>query len=164
MHVLLTAIRRLSGLVNTLTEGALMLCAVGMVAVISLQVFCRYVLNDSLFWSEELGRMLLVWLTFLGACVAYKRGAHIGVDILTERLSGHPRRAAHILAHLVALAFFAVLITSGMRVLDFMQYQQTAALGITKQIPFSVVPLSGAVLFLHGVAFVLEDLFGGGKA
>ena len=40
-----------------------------------LQVFFRYVLNASLSWSEELTRLLFVWLTFLGFGLAAQRGA-----------------------------------------------------------------------------------------
>ena len=33
------------------------------------QVFARYVLNSPLLWSEELARLLLVWVVFLGGAV-----------------------------------------------------------------------------------------------
>ena len=59
-----------SDALNRGAERLLTVISLTMALVILLQVFCRYALNHSLFWSEELGRMLLVWLTFIGASVA----------------------------------------------------------------------------------------------
>jgi len=54
---------------------------IGVITVlVSVQVFARYVLNNTPPWSEELCRYLFVWASFLGACVATERAAHLGVD------------------------------------------------------------------------------------
>src|SRR6185295_14528954 len=58
-----------------------------MTVLVTIQVFARYVLNDTPPWSEELCRYLFVWASFLGACLAMRRAAHLGVDSLVARLS-----------------------------------------------------------------------------
>ncbi len=65
-----------------------------MAIVVAVQVFFRYVLNQSLFWSEELARFLLVWLTFFGASVAYYRQANPGIDFLYSRMSPSIRKTS----------------------------------------------------------------------
>jgi len=47
-----------------------------------LQNISRFVLRDSLSWSEELARYLMVWATFIGASIGVKRGSHVGVEAL----------------------------------------------------------------------------------
>ena len=69
-------IDRFSRRTNTVIEQSLLGLGILMIGVVAAQVFFRYVLNHSLFWSEELARYILVWLTFLGASVAYRRGVH----------------------------------------------------------------------------------------
>lgn len=64
-----------------------------MVVTMLLQVFCRYVLNASLSWSEELTRLLFVWLTFLGFGLAAQRNALPVIFVLGERVS-NPKAAA----------------------------------------------------------------------
>ena len=128
-----------------------------MAAVIALQVFFRYGLNDSLFWSEELGRILLVWLTFIGASVAYRRGAHIGVDAITSRLPGRAQRVAVLAGHVVCLCFFAVMAVFGWRYMQLVAFQTTAALGWPVRWAVAAVPLSGAVMTLHALAFLAGD-------
>ena len=43
-------------------------------------VFFRYVLSNSLSWTDEAAGFLLVWVTFLGAITALERGKHINFD------------------------------------------------------------------------------------
>lgn len=126
----------------------------GMAGVIAVQVFFRYALNDSLFWSEELGRMLLVWLTFLGAATAYRRGAHIGVDALVSRLPTAARRTARVLAVLASLVFFAAMAVYGWRYMQLVAMQTTPALGWSMRVPVAAVPVSGAIMCLHALALL----------
>ncbi len=150
---------RTSDLVNTVAEWSLGILGFSMAAVIGLQVFFRYALNDSLFWSEELGRLILVWLTFLGASVAYKRGAHIGVDALVNALPPAGKRIASIAATCTGLFLFSILAWKGFEFLGFIKFQQTTSLGVSKQVPFLMVPVGGAVMLLHGIAFLAKDIF-----
>jgi TRAP-type C4-dicarboxylate transport system permease small subunit len=110
------------------------------------------VLNDSLFWSEELGRILLVWLTFLGATVAYRRGAHLGVDSLVHRLPPRARAGAGAAAHLVCLALFAAMAVYGFGYVRLLAGQSTPALGWPAGLGAGAVPLAGAVLCVHALA------------
>lgn len=71
-----------------------------------LQVFCRYVLNASLSWSEELTRLLFVWLTFVGFGVAVERDALPTIFVLGDRVAN--RKAAAALNALRDAASFAV--------------------------------------------------------
>ncbi len=60
-----------------------MLCVIAlalMSAVIVAQVFCRYVLNSSLSWSEELARYLFIWMIYIGISYGVKLDKHICVD------------------------------------------------------------------------------------
>ena len=59
-----------------------------MVGATFLQVIFRYFFNHPLFWSEELSRYCFVWIVFVGAAIAVKHGAHIGVDYFVKHLLG----------------------------------------------------------------------------
>ena len=71
-------------------KGAIALCLAAMVVLVFTNVVLRYLFNSGIATSEELSRWLLVWLTFLGAIVAMREHAHLGVDSLIRRC----RRAA----------------------------------------------------------------------
>ena len=70
--------------------------------VVFLQFFTRYVLNNSLGWTEEIARYLLIGVTFIGAVMAVRKTVHIAVEILYRWLSRPLRRAAQTLIDVVA--------------------------------------------------------------
>ena len=78
-------IRQISDFLNKITEIVVMFLMSAISVIIFVQVICRYVFNHSLYWSEEVGRYLLIWITFLGASVGVKRYSHIGIDFLYNK-------------------------------------------------------------------------------
>ncbi len=135
-----------------------------MTSIVIVQVFCRYVLNHSLFWSEEIARYLLVWLTFLGASVAYYRGMHPSINLFQHRFSHYLKSRLRFIVHILSLAFFAVMIWYGTEFAYFVRSQTTPALSLPKWFVFAVIPLSGTLLALHAIGFLLRDLRSGGDS
>ncbi|WP_416208223.1 TRAP transporter small permease [Halomonas sp.] len=66
-----------------------------MIVSTTLQIVFR-VFFDALAWSEEVSRYMLVWSTFLGATLAYKRSMHISVTFVRESFSQRVRKALRI--------------------------------------------------------------------
>ena len=53
-----------------------------MIVIVFIQVIARYIMHDSLSWSEEIARYLLVWTIFLSAGYVLGQGAHIFLDVV----------------------------------------------------------------------------------
>lgn len=71
------------------------ICATLLVAtagIAVLQVFYRYILNNSLYWPEEAARWAFVWTVFLGMALGIARHGHIAIDIVTRKLDGRMSR------------------------------------------------------------------------
>lgn len=91
--------------------------------VVFLQFFTRYVLNDSMAWTEEIARYLLIWVTFIGAATAMRRGTHIGVEAVLHFI---PARAATVLRFaidIITVGFVALLCWFSITVAERMQIQ-----------------------------------------
>ncbi len=155
------AVRGVSDGAGRLTEGLLFLVTGAVVLLIGAQVVFRYALNHSIFWAEEVGRILLVWITFLGASAAFKRKAHMGVDLFVQRLSPSTRKFCRCCVLLAASSFFAVLVVYGWLYCGFVSSQKTPALGIPMGIPFAVLPVSGLLFLLHACDQLVDELAGG---
>jgi TRAP-type C4-dicarboxylate transport system permease small subunit len=138
-------------------EYLLFILGISLTGVVAAQVFYRYVLNHSLFWSEELARYLLVWLSFLGASAAYYRKVHPGVDLLYRQLPASLRKICRLCVHLVSLLLFGTMIIYGVKFAYFVRMQISPALYLPKWIIFSIIPISGTILLIHGLAFMLND-------
>ena len=77
--------------------------------VVFLQFFTRYVLNDSLGWTEEIARFLLIVVTFLGGVMVVRRQTHIAVELLYRYLPRPLRRALQTTIDVGSTIFFAAL-------------------------------------------------------
>jgi TRAP-type transport system small permease protein len=74
------------GYVNRAFEILIFVLFLLIVIVGGMQVFNRFVLNQSLSWSEEFMVYAHIWIIFLAIPVAYNRGSHIGMNIIAKRL------------------------------------------------------------------------------
>ena len=78
-------------------------CLFVMLVCIILQVIFRY-LDIGISWTEEVARLAMSYLTFIGAAACFFLGNHIAVDLLLERLSKPVRRVITIVTSLVSLS------------------------------------------------------------
>ena len=83
--------------IDRVVEGVVVLLFATMVLVGGIQVFNRFVLGSPLAWSEEVQKYAHIWLIFLAIPICYRRGRHIGMEIITARLP-RPARIAMALA------------------------------------------------------------------
>ncbi|WP_421682758.1 TRAP transporter small permease [Stutzerimonas urumqiensis] len=104
---------------KTLVEGYFRLlkllvvaCMAVMVAMVFGNVVLRYAFNSGISVSEELSRWCFVWMVFLGALIALREHAHLGLDTLVRRLPPIGRRLCLVIGHLLML-FVCWLITTG---------------------------------------------------
>jgi TRAP-type C4-dicarboxylate transport system permease small subunit len=85
-------LNRIVDLYFKLLEALLVVCLGAMVLMVLGNVILRYGFNSGITASEELSRFLFVWLTFVGAVVGLREGAHLGVDTLVRKLPVLGRR------------------------------------------------------------------------
>ena len=79
------------------------ICLALMVVMVFGNVVLRYAFNSGITVSEELSRWLFVWLTFVGAVVALRNHAHLGMDSVVTRLPPTGKKVAFILSNLLML-------------------------------------------------------------
>jgi TRAP-type C4-dicarboxylate transport system permease small subunit len=86
-----------------------------MTLIVFLQVIYRYILTEPLHWSEEMARYLFVWLSLLGATLAFQRRGHFGFEILVQRFSPRNRRVLGVVIHLLTGFLLSILLVQGIR-------------------------------------------------
>ena len=74
--------------------------------IVFLQFFTRYVLNDSLGWTEEVARYVLILVGFTGSIVCVRKGSHIFLEFLYRYLSPAVAKAMAISVELINLVFY----------------------------------------------------------
>jgi TRAP-type C4-dicarboxylate transport system permease small subunit len=161
-HPVTRALVSSSDIINRLTEYFIAAMMAAMTVVISLQIYTRYVMNDSLTWTEEVARYLMVWICFLGSAMALKYGEHISVGFIQERFPPRVRRAVGLTIGLVVIAFFAVGTWEGLLMTLQVREQQAPATWISMAWAYSCIPIGCFLMLFHTVVSLLQ--FGGGPA
>ncbi len=126
-----------------------------MVVLVFGNVVLRYGFNSGITTSEELSRWLFVWLTFLGAIVAMKDGAHLGSDALVSRLPRRGKQALFVVAQLLML-FVCGLLFRGAYDLVRINWDATSAV---MQVSMAWFYAPGLVLAVLGACVLLDNLW-----
>ena len=85
MRQLLTQLAKINAALCGAARNLAGMLLIAMVAIVILQIFFRYVLNDSLSWTEEVSKTMMVWTAFLVAPWAYRVGANVRIEIFVEQ-------------------------------------------------------------------------------
>jgi TRAP-type C4-dicarboxylate transport system permease small subunit len=143
---------------------ALELIVVLALAAMCLMVFgnvvLRHFFDSGINTSEELSRFMFIWLTFLGAIVAMREGAHLGVDMVVRRLSGKTQFAAVLLAQAIVLGCCAVLLWGLMRQHSLNVSNTGMVTGISLSVVYSVAYLCAASIGIQTLANITKLLLG----
>ena len=118
--------------------------------VVFLQFFTRYVLNDSLGWTEEIARYLLIGVTFAGAVIAVRKNDHVAVEVLRRYLGPAARRVVTAFIDLLSIAFFATAAVICARLAQRTN-QMMVSVDISKSLVYWVVFASFVAMALFAV-------------
>jgi TRAP-type C4-dicarboxylate transport system permease small subunit len=86
-----------------------------MVVLVFSNVVGRYGLHSGFAGAEEVSRLLFVWLVFLGAVLALRRRAHLGVELAVQRMPAALRRVCAIVVHLLMLGVLGLFLVGSWR-------------------------------------------------
>lgn len=137
-------------------EALIVLLFAVVVLVGGMQVLSRYGFNASLSWSEELQRYGLIWIVFLALVAGYRRGAHIGMNLLVDRLPRVVQRAMGWVVDYLWLTLGGAMVfctaayqsAAGMTFIRSVSRQSSAGMGVRMDLVYSCILLGGAYLML----------------
>ena len=122
-----------------------------LVVDVFLGVWSRYVLHATFQWYDEVARLCFVWMVFLGAAVAVRRGAHFRLHLLVDRLGPRLRRAADLLVALLVVGFGGVLVAGGVAMYPVARRQVTDSLELSMLWFYGALPIGGALMILFSL-------------
>ena len=151
---------RASGL---LAKAALWLagcCLVLMTAFIAAQVFWRYVLNDSLQWSEPASVMIMGWFIFLGAAVGIREGYHLSFDVLLFVLPQRAKLWLHSVSDIVVASFGCGMMWFGTELAAKTANNMLPGLGISGAFDFIPIVAGGLLIVIFSLERIARRLAG----
>jgi TRAP-type C4-dicarboxylate transport system permease small subunit len=146
------------GLIKVLELAVILVTGILVVDVVW-GVFTRYVLGHQSPWTEELARMLLIWVSLLGASIGFIRKSHLGVDYFVGKLNQKWQSIGQLVVYTLITLFAAVvLIYGGSRLVSsvLQNGQPSAALKIQWGYVYLAVPISGFFIVVFSIEMILE--------
>ena len=149
---------RTSTIINRIAETALLVIISVMASVVFVEVLFRYALMLPLFWTEEFARYCLAWSSLLGAGVALKRGEHIAVTFLVDRIPGGMRPQAALLVSISVALFLIAILWGGVHLVLLTRHQLSPAMRIPMAWPYLAIPISSLIMLIHELTFMQKRL------
>ncbi|MEO7938883.1 MAG: TRAP transporter small permease [Burkholderiaceae bacterium] len=139
--------RRITDLFFKLLELLVVLNLMAMVVMVFGNVILRYGFNTGITVSDEMSRYCFIWLTYIGAMIAMRERAHLGVDTLIKHLPVIGKKICLLLSE--SLMLFC-------NVLFFMGTWEMHELQVTNVSP--VVGIS--MIWIYGIGYVVAVVMG----
>ena len=136
--------------------GVVLLVA-AITVVVALGVFFRFVLNNSLPWTEEVAKFVMVWLAFIGAPVVLKEGGHIAIDFIPARLPVRLGHALLLVIQIVVMVVLAVLVYQGWALAWNALPQVAATVEVSLFYIFLAVPIGSALMLTVALELMLRQ-------
>ncbi|MSU88491.1 TRAP transporter small permease subunit [Rhodobacteraceae bacterium 2CG4] len=125
------------------------------VAITLLQIGLRYFFNAPLVWSEELVKLLIVWIAFVGAAAVCWDGRHLNVDVLYIKLPAGLRAAVRWLNAAISIGFLSILGWTSVKLVRIENMQELSALPL----PAGIIRLAATVGAGLMIAAILGRIF-----
>ena len=139
------------------TAGLLL---IAMTAIVLIQIVFRYVLNDSLIWTEEISKTMMVWGAFLVAPWAYRNGANVSIQMFADELPITLRRMLHLALNLLVIWVIVVFWSESFGMVGRGFSIRAASLPVQVGWFLVVVPFAFGAMLLVGIELLIRDVLG----
>lgn len=157
MRNILSRLARLNELLCNAARNVAGLLLVAMVVIVILQIVFRYVLNDSLSWTEEVSKTMMAWTAFLVAPWAYRVGANVRIELFVDAFPDAMRRFMALALNLLVLWIVAVFLYESFGFWQRGQAVRSDSLPIQVSWFYTVVPVAFTLLLLVAVEQLIRD-------
>lgn len=147
-------------LLDRLIRNLVILILSSMVIIVAGNVFCRFVLQFSLYWADELAQILLVWLTFIGAALAVKEKSHYVLNFLTEKIQGGAQRYFKIIQQLISIFSILILLYFSAIVTWNVRFWTMPATEISRAFVYMVCPMGCLMMLYYAIQLILREFKG----
>lgn len=135
----------------------LMVLLWGMCIVVFLGVIFRFA-KRPLVWAEEYALISMVWLTFIGASLAYEANSHLAVDLLLLILPDKSSRMVELVTEFIVMPFFIVLAIGGIKMMITTANSITPALHISVAFQYMPAFVAGVLMLMFNIEKIITKI------
>ena len=140
--------KKLYAFVSGFFESSSTLFLVGILVVVILQVFFRYVARIVVPWTEEFARYLCIWMVFMGAVAAMAKEAHIRVTFIIERIPEKVRNGLELFSYAVVFVFNLIIFLGSIELIQLNWAQEAVTFPVSVGVLYLAVTVSSFFVML----------------
>jgi TRAP-type C4-dicarboxylate transport system permease small subunit len=132
----------------------------GMIVIVCVTVFCRYVLSTGIIWAEEVPRTLVALFAFIACAMGVRDRLHISVAVLYRRFraGGAARRIMDALLNLATFSCGAIMTVYGWNLCAQLWRFTMAATGLPRSVQYISMPIAGVIIMYDSLLFLFGVL------
>ncbi len=143
-----------NALTDRLAEIAAVVASAGLVTmtvVVVVQVFGRYILNDSPAWAESMALVVMLYFILLGAAVGVHEGFHLGLRLFVARLPAGPGLAIYLAGQILVAVFGVIMALDGFKLVDFTASHTIPSLDVSRSVAYWPFVICGALIAVFAI-------------
>lgn len=160
MEMYLKMVDKVNYLIRYLLAALLMLMTVLIVYQVIVRFSSRYIDLVLPRWTEEIARYSMIWLVLLGAALAVRYSALIGMEAIAERIGPKAQQFLRGITLVISMAFFLIMVIYGFEMLGHVTMQLSPGAKISMAIPYAAIPVGGLFMLINSIAVFIETLKG----
>ncbi|WP_339230498.1 TRAP transporter small permease [Oceanobacillus sp. FSL K6-2867] len=134
---------------------SLVLLAV-MIVIIIYQVFSRQILSSTPSWSEELSRVLFVWVSFLGIAYGFKEKLHIALGLVVNMMPSKVQDVFDYFAKVLVIFLGVIMMYYGWNFTTLMGNNIMPGTGLPSSMLYLSIPIAGFYVTLYGILLLFK--------
>ncbi len=148
--------KKMMDYIDKVEDICLIIMFMAMVAAIFLQVIMRFVFNNSLSWSEELGKFLFVWLSWLGIAIGHRRQEHIKITLVVDMLPYKVRKFFELITEIILIIICGITLYYGVFMLKIQIPVPYAGIKISTAWGYLSVILGCGFFIFRSILYIVE--------
>lgn len=141
-------------------NSVLIILTIAMFVTVTYNVFMRFVINKSVGWADELSRFLFIWMSFLGAVLAYRYDEHVGLNFVVDKIKNQSiRRIIAVFRQVLVIILLGFLAWYGYLASTTVM-NVSPALSIPMSIIYLIVPFCGFLMLIIGIIMLVNQISG----
>lgn len=133
--------------------------------LVGVQVFMRYVVHQSLPWSEEITRYMFIYLMYLGISYGVRKNRHIRISVFVDLFPVPVRKVLLLVSDILFLVFATLVVVKAREVAALIGRlgQRTAATDVPMSMVYAAVPIGYGLVALRLVQNIVHKFRNFGK-
>jgi TRAP-type C4-dicarboxylate transport system permease small subunit len=160
MHKIAEILRAIDTVIHRILLVIAQVALFGMIAIVCVTVFCRYVLNTGIIWAEEVPRTLVALFAFIACAMGVRDHLHIGINFFYNRfkVGGAGRKVLDIIFNILTFACGAIMTVYGWNLCVQLFRFTMAATGFPRSVQYISMPIAGSIIMYDSLLFLFGVL------